>query len=100
MHCVECGVEDASSAHDVHARELLGVLPRLAHVRERRQVVDDLGADRLEHFAHARRVSDVSLAIDAVDLVATLAQMSNELRADEPRRASHECAHQFSFAIA
>src|SRR6202044_3061412 len=74
--------------------------PRLTHVSECREMVSRARANRLEDVAHALRVSDVTLAIDAVDLVAALAQVPNQLRANEPRCAGHESTHQFSFAIA
>jgi len=47
------------------------------------QVESDVGAEPLKDLVHAALVGDVTFAVDAVDLVPVLAQVTQEMFPDE-----------------
>jgi hypothetical protein len=62
-------------------------------VRKRREVVNGVRQGASKHLEHAHVIGDVTLVVDADDVVTALAQVGEEVSTDESVRSGDERLH-------
>ena len=87
------GLEEVQGAHRIHAEGLRWIVPRVAHVGERREVVDDIGHGRLEVRREQGGIGHVDFRTWCSGGVPRVGQVAEKPGADEAGSSGQIGAH-------